>query len=161
GVLATVVATPCTAPFMGTAIGYALGQPAIVALAIFTSLGIGLAFPYVLITFVPALAGLLPRPGAWMETLKQLLAFPLLATVVWLVWVASFQAGPQAVGAILMGLVLIAFAAWVAGRFGGIGARLVASAAVGVALLLGATITPVDGPTSHAPSSAAHAAASG
>ena len=112
GVLATVVATPCTAPFMGTAIGYALAQPAVTALAVFTSLGLGLAFPYVAIAFIPALASRLPRPGAWMETLKQFLAFPLLATVVWLVWVASFQAGPQAVGAILMGLVLLAFAAW-------------------------------------------------
>jgi len=161
GVLATVVATPCTAPFMGTAIGYALGQPPVVALAVFTSLGLGLAFPYVLITVVPTLAGLLPRPGAWMETLKQLLAFPLLATVVWLIWVASFQAGPQAVGAILMGLVLIAFAAWVAGRFSGLGARLVASTAVGVALLLGGTITPVDHPAPRASTAVAHAGAHG
>jgi thiol:disulfide interchange protein DsbD len=146
GVLATVVATPCTAPFMGTAIGYALGQPALTALAVFTSLGIGLAFPYVLVTFAPALGSWLPRPGAWMETLKQFLAFPLLATVVWLVWVASFQAGPQAVGAILTGLVLIGFAAWVGRRSAGPGARVVASAAVAVAVLLALTITPVDAP---------------
>ncbi len=150
GVLATVVATPCTAPFMGTAIGYALGQSAPVALAVFTSLGLGLASPYVLVTFVPALASRLPRPGAWMETLKQLLAFPLLATVVWLVWVASVQAGPHAVGAILMGLVLIAFAAWVTGRFPGTPARVVAGGALAVALLLGSTIRPVDPPARSA-----------
>ncbi len=147
GVLATVVATPCTAPFMGTAIGYALGQPAATAFAVFTSLGLGLACPYVLVTFVPALASRFPRPGVWMETLKQFLAFPLLATVVWLVWVASFQAGPQAVGAILMGLVLIAFAAWVGGRWSGAGARLVAGAAVAVAVLLAVMITPTAAPT--------------
>jgi thiol:disulfide interchange protein DsbD len=150
GVLATVVATPCTAPFMGTAIGYALSQPALVALTVFTSLGLGLAFPYVLVTFVPAIASRLPRPGAWMETLKQLLAFPLLATVVWLVWVASFQAGSQAVGVILMGLVLIAFAAWLAGRFRSTPARVVASAAVAVAALLAFTITPLDRPAPRA-----------
>ena len=146
GVLATVVATPCTAPFMGTALGYALGQPAPVALAVFTSLGLGLAFPYVLITWAPALARHLPRPGAWMETLKQLLAFPLLATVAWLVWVASFQGGPPAVAAILIGLVLIAFAAWVAARFAGGGARVAATAAVAIAVLLAFRITPLDAP---------------
>jgi thiol:disulfide interchange protein DsbD len=156
GVLATVVATPCTAPFMGTALGFALGQPAPVALAVFTSLGLGLAFPYVLFTFVPALARHLPRPGAWMETLKQLLAFPLLATVAWLVWVASFQGGPPAVAAILIGLVLIAFAAWVAGRFSSGGARVAATAAVAAALVLALRITPLDAP----PPSEATAAAS-
>ena len=111
GVLAVAVAAPCTAPFMGTAIGYALGQPAAVALAVFTSLGLGLAFPYVLVTFVPASRPVCRVPGVDgdVEAAPRL---SLLATVVWLVWVASFQAGPQAVGAILMGLVLIAFAAW-------------------------------------------------
>jgi thiol:disulfide interchange protein DsbD len=160
GVLATVVATPCTAPFMGTALGYALGQPAPTALAVFTSLGLGLAFPYVLFSFVPALAARLPRPGAWMETLKQILAFPLLATVVWLVWVASFQAGPPAVAAILMGLVLIAFAAWIAGRWSGTGARVAAGAAVATALVLAFRITSLDAPPPGASprTGAAHAA---
>jgi len=144
GVLATVVATPCTAPFMGTAIGFALGQPAPVAFAVFTSLGLGLAFPYVLVTFVPALAARLPRPGAWMETLKQFLAFPLLATVVWLVTVGSIQAGPQAVVVILMGLVMIGFAAWIAGRWSGPGARVAAGAVVAAAVLLAFRITPIE-----------------
>lgn len=159
GVLATVVATPCTAPFMGTAIGYALGQPAVIALAVFTSLGVGLAFPYVLVTWVPALASRLPRPGVWMQTLKQFLAFPLLATVVWLVWVASFQAGPQAVGAILMGLVLIAFAAWVGAHWRGTGARAIATAAVALAAVLAFAIRPLDAPPPSAAGDGAHAAA--
>src|SRR4030095_7573130 len=75
GVLATIVATPCSAPFMGTALGHALVHPAPMPLGVFTALGAGLAFPYVAITFVPALALRLPRPGRWMETLKELLAF--------------------------------------------------------------------------------------
>ncbi|MCC6764597.1 MAG: thioredoxin family protein [Deltaproteobacteria bacterium] len=154
GVLATVVATPCTAPFMGTAVGYALGQPAVVAFAVFTSLGLGLAFPYVLVTWVPALASRLPRPGAWMQTLKQLLAFPLLATVVWLVWVASFQAGPPAVGAILMGLVLVGFAAWVSAHWRGAGGRLIAAAAVVSALALAVTIRTLDAPAPATPGAA-------
>ncbi len=155
GMLATVVATPCTAPFMGTALGYALGQPAVTALAVFTALGLGLAFPYVVITFVPHAARRLPRPGKWMETLKQFLAFPLLATVVWLVWVASFQAGPQAVAAILMMLVLLAFAAWARGRWSGPVARAVGTAAVAVAALLAVTIRPVEEPSSSGPGAAA------
>jgi thiol:disulfide interchange protein DsbD len=157
GMLATVVATPCTAPFMGTALGYALGQPATTALAVFTALGLGLAFPYVAITFVPHVAQRLPRPGKWMETLKQLLAFPLLVTVVWLVWVASFQAGPQAVAAILMMLVLLTFAAWARGRWSGGVARAVATAAVAVAALLAVTIRPVDEPPTATAATAARA----
>lgn len=143
GVLATVVATPCTAPFMGTALGYALVQPPAVALAVFTALGLGLAAPYVAVTFVPALGRRLPRPGRWMETLEQLLAFPLLATVVWLVWVASLQAGPGAVAAILTMLVLIALAVWTAGRWHGSGARAAAVVLVVAALAIATTITPI------------------
>ena len=116
GVLATIVATPCSAPFMGTALGYALTQSAAVALGVFLSLGLGLAFPYLAIALVPRLGAFLPRPGRWMDTLKQLLAFPLLGTVVWLTWVASVQSGPSAVVAILGMLVLLTFAAW-AGRY--------------------------------------------
>ena len=87
GVLATVVATPCTAPFMGAAIGFALTQPFALALAVFLALGFGLALPFLALSFAPVLLRRLPRPGAWMETLKQALAFPLYATVVWLIWV--------------------------------------------------------------------------
>lgn len=141
GVLATVVATPCTAPFMGAALGYALVQPPAVALAVFTSLGVGLALPYVAITFVPALSALMPRPGAWMETLKKLLAFPLLATVVWLVWVASLQGGPPAVLATLSVLLLLGFGAWMAGQSTGRFARMAAAFAVLGAFIVGGGVT--------------------
>lgn len=112
GVLATVVATPCTAPFMGASIGFALTQPFVVGLAVFLALGLGLALPFLILAFVPSLQRLLPRPGRWMETLKQLLAFPLYATVAWLIWVLSFQVGSTGLLAALAGLVLIAFGAW-------------------------------------------------
>ena len=110
GALATVAATPCTAPFMSAAIGYAVTQPWTSALLVFEALGLGLALPYLLLTLVPAWQRLLPSPGSWMVRLEQLLAFPLYATVAWLVWVVSQQAGPSGVAAALAGLVLIAFA---------------------------------------------------
>lgn len=112
GVLATIVATPCTAPFMGAAIGYALGQSAPALLAIFLSLGLGLAFPYLLLTAWPRLQRLLPRPGVWMERVKEGLAFPMYAAAVWLVWVLAQQGGPNAVLVALGGMVLIALAGW-------------------------------------------------
>jgi thiol:disulfide interchange protein len=112
GALATVAATPCTAPFMGAAVGYALTQPWTTALVVFQALGLGLALPYLLLTLAPAWRRLLPVPGPWMLRLEQLLAFPLYGTVAWLVWVVSRQAGPAGVGAALAGLVLIAFAVW-------------------------------------------------
>ncbi len=142
GVLATVVATPCTAPFMGTALGYALVQPPAVALGVFTSLGLGLALPYVAITLVPAIGARLPRPGAWTETLKHALAFPLLATVVWLVWVVSLQAGPPGVLAVLSAILLVGLGMWIAGRRTGGRSRLVAGAAAAGALGILATIVP-------------------
>lgn len=112
GVLAAVVATPCTAPFMGTAVGFALTQPTAVALAVILALGLGLALPFLLLTLAPALIGGLPRPGAWMETLRQVLAFPVYATVAWLVWVLGQQVGPAGLFAALAGLVLVGLAAW-------------------------------------------------
>lgn len=112
GLLAAVVATPCTAPFMATAVGFALTQPAFVALVVFLALGLGLALPFLLLTFVPQLIARLPRPGAWMETLKQVLAFPVYATVAWLVWVLAQQVSPAGLFTALIGLVLIALAAW-------------------------------------------------
>ncbi|HEV8314296.1 MAG TPA: thioredoxin family protein [Burkholderiaceae bacterium] len=113
GALAAVVATPCTAPFMGAAIGHALTQPAATLLAIFIALGVGLALPYLLLSHWPALQRHLPRPGRWMEHLKQGLAFPMYAAAVWLVWVLAQQGGPAAVAAALGGMLAIAFAAWV------------------------------------------------
>ena len=112
GALATVAATPCTAPFMGTAVGFAVTQPWSKALLIFQALGLGLALPFLLLSLAPSWRRLLPRPGPWMERLQQLLAFPLYASVAWLVWVLSQQVGPAGVALVLTGLVLIGFAAW-------------------------------------------------
>ncbi len=112
GVLATVVATPCTAPFMGAAIGFALTQPAVSLLSVFFSLGLGLALPFLLLSHYPALQRKLPKAGIWMDRLKQGLAFPMYGAAVWLVWVLAQQAGVNSVAIALGGMVIIAFAAW-------------------------------------------------
>lgn len=112
GVLATIVATPCTAPFMAAALGYALAQPPVKLFAIFFSLGFGLALPYLALANWPRLQRWLPRPGAWMERTKQVLAFPMYAAAVWLVWVLAQQAGASAVLIALGGMVALAFAVW-------------------------------------------------
>jgi thiol:disulfide interchange protein DsbD len=122
GVLAVVVAAPCTAPFMGAALGYAVTQPAPVALAVFAVLGIGMALPYVALTWMPALLARLPRPGVWMVRFKQVMAFPMFATCVWLLWVLAQQIGVDALGLVLFGLVLLGMAAWALGLVQG-GAR--------------------------------------
>ena len=121
GVLAVAIASPCTAPFMGAAVGYALGERAHVTLGIFVALGIGMALPYVALAWFPAWRRALPKPGPWMVRLKQLLAFPLYATVAWLVWVLGAQVGNDAVLRIGAVLVAVAFAlwAWRAWRGGG------------------------------------------
>ncbi len=120
GVLATVVATPCTAPLMGAAIGFALAQPAWITFAVFTALALGLAAPYVALTIQPGWTKVLPRPGAWMETLKQLTAVPLFATVIWLTWVygrlfsggGAVGQGVDHVAKLLLGFLLLAVAGW-------------------------------------------------
>ncbi|MBL3676968.1 MAG: peptide-methionine (R)-S-oxide reductase MsrB [Alphaproteobacteria bacterium] len=112
GALVTLVATPCTAPFMAAALGWALVQPAPAALAVFAMLGAGLAAPYVALTLAPGLARALPKPGQWMETLRQFLAFPMFGAAVWLAWVLARQAGADALGVALAGFVLLAFAVW-------------------------------------------------
>ncbi len=112
GVLATVVATPCTAPFMGTAVGVALAAPPAEALAILLTLGLGLALPFLVLAFVPGAGRWLPRPGAWMEWLKQALAFPMYASAAWLIWVLAQQTGPDGLALALAGLVGVALAAW-------------------------------------------------
>ncbi len=117
GVLATVVATPCTAPFMGAAVGFTLAQPAPVSLAVFATLGIGMAAPVLALSFYPKALKRLPKPGPWMETFKQVMAFPLFGTVIWLAWVLGEQAGNDAVLAMLAGLLLLAMGAWVYGRW--------------------------------------------
>ncbi|MBL4574750.1 MAG: thioredoxin family protein, partial [Opitutaceae bacterium] len=117
GVLATIVATPCTAPFMGSALGFALTQPASVSLLVFTALGIGMATPYLILSVFPSLLRLLPKPGAWMETFKQVMAFPLIATLIWLILVLGYQIGIDGVFRFLFALLALAMAAWVLGRW--------------------------------------------
>ncbi len=115
GVLAVAVASPCTAPFMGAALGAALTMPAWQALSVFAALGLGMALPYLAAAAFPPLARALPRPGAWMAHFKVLMAFPMFATVVWLVWVLGVQVGPDGVAALLGLLVALAFGAWALG----------------------------------------------
>lgn len=141
GVLATVVATPCTAPFMGAAVGAALVRPGAEALGIFGMLGVGMAAPYVVLSSWPALLGRIPRPGAWMETLKQALAFPMFGVSAWLVWVFGLETGMDGAGALLACLVLVGLAAWAVGRWpSGVSTRraLVLSRAVAALAVVGA-----------------------
>lgn len=112
GVLAVAIASPCTAPFMGASLGFALGLPAWQALAVFAALGVGMAAPYLAASLVPALARLLPRPGAWMDTFKKFMAFPMLATVVWLLWVIGQQTGIDGAASLLVLLLCAAMIVW-------------------------------------------------
>jgi thiol:disulfide interchange protein DsbD len=115
GVLAVIVASPCTAPFMSAALGYAITQPAVVALSVFAALGAGMAAPYLLLTLFPALLARLPRPGRWMELFKQFMAFPMFATCVWLLWVLAQQVDAGGVALALGVLVATGFAVWALG----------------------------------------------
>jgi thiol:disulfide interchange protein DsbD len=117
GVLAVVVATPCTAPFMGAAVGYALSQSAAVTFAVFTALALGLAAPYVALTLQPAWTRWLPKPGAWMEVLRQAVSVPIFATVIWLAWVLAQAYGASVLAALLMSFLLLAVAGWFLGRW--------------------------------------------
>ena len=112
GVLAALVASPCTAPFMATALGVAITQPAPIAVLIFAALGFGMALPFILLSYIPALANHLPAPGAWMETLKQFLAFPLYATTIWLLWVFNNQTSSNGAAMLSLGALLIVFGIW-------------------------------------------------
>ncbi|GGK13789.1 protein-disulfide reductase DsbD family protein [Luteimonas terricola] len=112
GVLACVVASPCIAPFMGGALAFAFTASPAVALLVFLALGLGLALPFLLVGFVPALADRLPRPGAWMETLKQVLAFPMYLTAIWLAWVLGRQRGVDAMALVAVGVAVMALALW-------------------------------------------------
>ncbi len=112
GMLAVVVASPCTAPFMGAALGFALVQPSVVALSVFAALGLGMAAPFLLLVTVPRLARVLPKPGAWMLTFKEVMAFPLFITAVWLLWVVGRQTGVNGMTMVAAGCVLIVFAQW-------------------------------------------------
>lgn len=134
GVLAVAIASPCTAPFMGASLGLAVALPPLQSMAVFAALGLGLALPYLVASMVPAFARALPRPGAWMDSLKKFMSFPMFATVAWLVWVLGQQSGIDGVGALLALLVAVAFVTWaftLAGR-----SRLVVGS-VALAALLG------------------------
>jgi thiol:disulfide interchange protein len=155
GLLAVLVATPCTAPFMGVAIAAGLAAPPVVTMLVFAVMGLGLAAPYVALASMPGLARLMPRPGRWMEILKQALAFPMYAGAAWLVWVISQEAGPSGVLGTVAGLVLVGFAGWVYGatqtasvqsrRFGQALAAVAVLAAL--AVLSGIIAAPVDSAT--------------
>jgi thiol:disulfide interchange protein DsbD len=112
GILAVVVASPCTAPFMGAALGFALTAPTVSMLAVFVALGVGMALPYVLFAWFPGWRRRLPRPGPWLERFKQVLAFPLYATVIWLAWVLGAQRDNDALLRLLVALLGVAFALW-------------------------------------------------
>jgi thiol:disulfide interchange protein DsbD len=140
GVLAVAVASPCTAPFMGASLGAAVTLPVAQALSVFACVGLGMALPYLLASAWPALARALPRPGIWMQHFKTLMAFPMFATVVWLVWVLGQQTGIDGAAALLALLVALAFVAWALGSptlgrrarlgFGGVSLALLAASLV-------------------------------
>jgi thiol:disulfide interchange protein DsbD len=167
GVLATVVATPCTAPFMGAALGVALTLSVGGALLIFTALGAGMAAPYVGLSMSPALLQKLPKPGRWMETLKQLFAFPMFATAIWLVWVFGQQTGNGGVALLLFGMLLLGLAAWIVhrwslpqlSRMASIAARTAVVAMVGGAVAAGLVGARSSAPPS--PAASANVAGSG
>jgi thiol:disulfide interchange protein DsbD len=162
GALAVLVAAPCTAPFMAGALGYALTQPPLLSLAVFLGLALGFAAPFVILAFVPALLGRLPRPGPWMDVLKKGLAFPMYATAAWLAWVYSQQTGSIPLAALLAASVLVAFAAWLYGlaqarQIGGKGATVpfvLAALSVAAAIALvaaGVRAAPAASTTTAAP----------
>ncbi len=161
GVLAVIVATPCTAPFMAAALGFALSQPPPQTMAVLLALGLGLALPYLALSMTPALQRLMPRPGPWMDRLRQFLAFPMFASAVWMVWVLTQQTGADGVIYALGGMILIAFAIWLLRIGSGASAatwvrRAVAAAAV--LLAFGAALKLEDGPATAASASGAPAA---
>ena len=139
GVLAVIVATPCTAPFMGAAIGYALAAPAIVTVAVFTALAIGLAAPYLVLAFQPAWTRILPKPGAWMEVLRQAVSVPIFGTVIWMAWVVASAYGASMLAALLVCFLLLAIAGWFLGRWPAMGwstalAGLIALSVIGLSV---------------------------
>ncbi len=148
GILATVVATPCMAPGLGASVGFTLSQSAPIAMLVFLAVAIGLALPVALMSFFPALLRYLPKPGAWMNTFKQAMAFPLYATVVWLVWILGAQTGNDGVAKVLVALTVLSFGAWLYGRLQAT-KPIAASVVAAVALTLG-IVTAWDGANTFA-----------
>ena len=136
GILATVVASPCSAPFMGTALGVALTQTPIIGLLIFSVLGLGMALPFVLLSWVPGLLEKLPSPGPWMETFRQFLAFPLYASAIWLLWVLARQTSINHATVVSLGILLLAFAAWLWGHSTALWGKLTACSALAIAFAI-------------------------
>jgi DsbC/DsbD-like thiol-disulfide interchange protein/cytochrome c biogenesis protein CcdA len=124
GILAVIVAAPCTAPFMGAALGFAATQTPPIALLVFAALGLGFALPFVVLTFTPRLMRALPKPGPWMVTLREGLAFPMFATSVWLIWVVTAQAGQTGILAALVCIVAAAFGVWLSRIWQGLGGKI-------------------------------------
>jgi thiol:disulfide interchange protein DsbD len=137
GILAVVVAAPCTVPFMGAAVGYALTQSSALTFLIFIALGFGLALPWLVISFIPGLTAFIPRGGAWTERIKEFLAFPMYASVAWLVWVLSQQTDSTGLFRVMLGLVAVAFAAWVIGRGQASTSRSILAAGVAIVAIAG------------------------
>ena len=144
GVLAVAIASPCTAPFMGASLGFAVDMPAAQALLVFAALGVGMALPYLAASWIPAVVGWLPRPGAWMDTFKRGMAFPMFATVAWLVWVLGQQSGIDGAGALLALLVAGSAVVWaltLRGRTRWVLASILIAASAGLISLIGSNIT--------------------
>jgi thiol:disulfide interchange protein len=168
GALAVVVAAPCTAPFMGASIGWALTQPAAAALTVFLALGLGFAAPFVAVTFWPGLLARLPKPGPWMDGFRKALAFPMLGAAAWLVWVLTIQAGETALARIFAAAIVLSLGAWLfgieqrrvatGGRRGAMGA--LAIMLVAAAVVVGSGLPSTDTPLSSAPEDAKADAAS-
>ena len=140
GVLATIVATPCTAPLMAPALGFAAAAPASTAMLIFTALGFGMALPYLLLSNFLSLLKFVPRPGPWMESMKQFMGFLMMATVIWLLWVLGAFVGNDGLLKVMLGLLIVGIACWVYGRWGAIsrpGSTRLTAALVGLVLLVG------------------------
>jgi thiol:disulfide interchange protein/DsbC/DsbD-like thiol-disulfide interchange protein len=158
GVLAVLVATPCTAPFMGSALGFTLSSPPAWTLAVFTAIGLGMALPYLLLGLFPAWVRHLPKPGRWMQTLRQALAFPMYATAAWLAWVLVQQAGADAMLRLLLAAVLLGAAAWAWGvwangvpRRPGRAVVVAVASALGIGALLAPVLDAVPGGGASAP----------
>jgi thiol:disulfide interchange protein len=156
GTLAVVVAAPCTVPFMGAAVGYALTQSSALTFVVFIALGFGLALPWLVISMIPGLTAFIPRGGAWTNGIKEFLAFPMYASAAWLIWVLSQQTDSTGLFRVLMGIVAIAFAAWIFGRSQSAPGRAILSSVLAI-FALGASLALIAAPSLPSPRAAASA----